>query len=85
MPSIAWQAGESADPRPCAGVKGTIISIEDLFYNVPNRRKALKNPSDEFSKIVEVVSRYALRFPAVGFTCKKAESNQVIPRPAADV
>ena len=44
---------------------------------MPNRRKALKNPSDEFSKVVEVVSRYALRFPAVGFTCKKAESNQV--------
>ena len=67
--------GDSAEPRACAGVKGTVISVEDLFYNVPSRRQALKNPSEEYSKIVEVVSRYSLRFPKVGFTCKKMGDN----------
>uniref|UniRef100_A0A4W4EX52 DNA mismatch repair protein MLH1 n=1 Tax=Electrophorus electricus TaxID=8005 RepID=A0A4W4EX52_ELEEL len=44
-----------APPKPCAGNQGTLISVEDLFYNVPTRRKALKSPSEEYSRIVEVI------------------------------
>ncbi|KAK2517098.1 Mlh1 [Columba guinea] len=43
-------------PKPCAGNQGTQITVEDLFYNVNTRRKALKNPNEEYAKIVEVVS-----------------------------
>jgi hypothetical protein len=72
---VPAKEGESAEPRACAGVKGTVITVEDLFYNVPSRRQALKNPTEEYAKIVEVVSRYALRFPKVSFTCKKMGDN----------
>uniref|UniRef100_A0A8C6MMP2 DNA mismatch repair protein MLH1 n=1 Tax=Moschus moschiferus TaxID=68415 RepID=A0A8C6MMP2_MOSMO len=46
-----------APPKPCAGNQGTQITVEDLFYNISTRRKALKNPSEEYGKILEVVGR----------------------------
>ncbi|KAI5630128.1 DNA mismatch repair protein Mlh1, partial [Silurus asotus] len=60
-----------APAKPCAGNQGTLISVEDLFYNVQTRRKALKSPSEEYSRIVEVVSRYAIHNSGKSFTVKK--------------
>ncbi|XP_048451790.1 DNA mismatch repair protein Mlh1 [Rhincodon typus] len=60
-----------ASPKPCAGNQGTQITVEDLFYNIATRRKALKNPSDEYSRIVEVMSRYAIHNSGVSFAVKK--------------
>lgn len=37
------------------------LQVEDLFYNIMTRRKALKNPSEEYGKILEVVGRYCLK------------------------
>ncbi|TTI76904.1 Lysosomal-trafficking regulator [Bagarius yarrelli] len=60
-----------APPKPCAGNQGTLIAVEDLFYNIQTRRKALKNPAEEYSKIVEVVSRYSIHNSGKSFTVKK--------------
>ncbi|NWH88474.1 MLH1 protein, partial [Aegithalos caudatus] len=58
-------------PKPCAGNQGTQIIVEDLFYNVNTRRKALKNPNEEYAKILEVVSRYAIHNSGISFSVKK--------------
>ncbi|XP_060103589.1 DNA mismatch repair protein Mlh1 isoform X1 [Heteronotia binoei] len=60
-----------AAPKPCAGNQGTQIVVEDLFYNVATRRKALKNPSEEYVKILDVVSRYAVHNSGISFSVKK--------------
>jgi hypothetical protein len=49
----------------------TFLPHQDLFYNMATRRKALRSPAEEYSKIVEVVSRYSLENPHVAFSCKK--------------
>ena len=49
--------GAPAEPRPCAGNPGTQILVEDLFYNMPTRRRALRSASEEFGKIADVIGK----------------------------
>lgn len=49
----------------CGCPEGTVIRVEDLFFNTPARRKFLKRPSQESSYINDVVNRLALSHPEV--------------------
>lgn len=63
---------EGRQPLPCAGNRGTMILAENLFYNLKQRREALKIPAEEMKKIADVVRRYALHFSGKCFVLKKA-------------
>lgn len=54
-----------------AGNQGTIITVEDLFYNMSVRRGALRSPGEEYSKVADVVGKYAVHNSSVGFSLKK--------------
>lgn len=77
--SASFVDGKMKDkPKPIAGNQGTQITVEDLFYNMPIRRKALKSPGEEYQKVSEVVGRYAIHNATVGFGLKKfGESNDI--------
>ncbi len=47
--------------------QGTMIAVEDLFYNTPARLKFLKSVTSEKRLIDEFVTRYALAYPQVRF------------------
>ncbi|ROT41813.1 DNA mismatch repair protein hexB [Sodiomyces alkalinus F11] len=80
---VAWRAhfldgklvpakpGQSPAPKATAGRNGTQICVEDLFFNVPTRRRAFRYPSDEYNKIIDMVGRYAVHCEGVAFSCKK--------------
>ena len=59
--------GEADDLIPAPSLKGTSISIKNLFYNTPARKKFLKSPRVELRKVVEMVRRYALGYPDCEF------------------
>ncbi|VDK65264.1 unnamed protein product [Onchocerca ochengi] len=62
------------DIKPSAGLNGTTVTAEDLFYNCPSRRRALKYPADEMNRIADVVVRYAVHNPSVSFTLRRCGS-----------
>lgn len=45
--------------------------VEDMFYSTPTRLAALRSASEEYSRIADVVTRYAVHNPLVSFVCKK--------------
>lgn len=53
-------AFDHQDIQAVAAQQGTHIRIQDLFFNVPARRKFLKKPGTEFGHIEEIVRRMAL-------------------------
>ncbi|OLY81478.1 DNA mismatch repair protein Mlh1 [Smittium mucronatum] len=63
--------GENAEPKQCAANDGTQIIVEDLFYNIPYRRQALKKTSEEYSRILDVVGKYAVHNAGVAMSCRK--------------
>ncbi|OAA55325.1 DNA mismatch repair protein [Niveomyces insectorum RCEF 264] len=76
--------GQDAAPKRVAGRPGTQITVEDLFYNAPTRRRAFRSTSDEYNKIVDMLGRYAVHCSGVAFACKKhGEASASIAVPAA--
>lgn len=72
-------------PKPCAGNRGTQIVVEDLFYNVPTRKNAFKSPGEEYKRIVDVVSRYAVHNAGIAMSVRQADDSTTDVHTVADV
>ena len=48
-----------------SAAKGTVISVRNLFHNVPARRKYLKTPITEFNHIVDLFFEFCLAYPNI--------------------
>lgn len=59
--------------KPVSWDRGTEMSVRDLFYNVPARRKFLKTNDTESGHIARHVTHYALAHPEIRFTLQSGE------------
>ncbi len=64
---IAVDGGQLQSEEAVSGPVGTEVVVEDLFYNVPARRKFVKKPATEAAHIGETIERLALCYPQVAF------------------
>ena len=55
------------DSKSIGVPSGTVIQIENLFYNVPQRLKFLNSEATERGLVKRIVSRYAMAYPHVRF------------------
>jgi len=65
------------------GPVGTSITVEDLFFNLPARRKFLKSDGAETAHVSKLMTQLALCHPTVGFTVMNAGKRMLECPPAA--
>ncbi len=61
------EGGDVRDIRPAACPEGTTITVRDLFFNAPVRRKFLKKPQTEAGYVGDLMARLILSRPDISF------------------
>lgn len=65
---LSCEGGLLGEVLPAAGAKGTVVTVDDLFFNVPARLKFLKSDAQEEADIGSVMARFLLSRPEISFT-----------------
>jgi DNA mismatch repair protein MutL len=69
---IRVNGGTVASMVEVGAPQGTVVEVNDVFYNLPARRKFLKSDGAESAQVSRVVTQLALAYPEVGFTLTSA-------------
>jgi DNA mismatch repair protein MutL len=67
---VEFAGGKLVGVTPAGIPSGTSISVSDIFYSVPARRKFLKSETTELGHIASLVTHYALAHPETHFLLK---------------
>src|SRR5881397_1628888 len=64
--------GAVASMTEVGAAEGTVVEVNDVFYNLPARRKFLKSDAAESTQVSRIVTQLALANPEIGFTLTSA-------------
>ena len=66
---ITVEGGRVREVKACGMAPGTVITVEQIFFNIPARLKFMKTPETESGHVGDVVARMAVSRPDVSFSC----------------
>src|SRR5256885_16630651 len=69
---IRVNGGAVASVTEVGAPEGTRVEVNDIFYNLPARRKFLKSDGAESAQVSRIVTQLALAHPSIGFTLTSA-------------
>ncbi len=79
---LACEGGRLGEVRPSALECGSVVSVAELFFNTPARRKFLRSAATEYGHCAEVWRRLALASPQVRWTLSHNQRVQARHAPA---
>src|SRR5436305_2862829 len=82
---VAIEGGRMRDVKDAAHPRGTTISVRDLFFNTPARRKFLRSEATESYHLTNLVTHYALAHPEISFTLTNNGRETLRVAPAKDL
>src|SRR4051812_43901693 len=77
--------GALTSVKEIGAAEGTVVEVNDLFYNLPARRKFLKSDGAESAQVSRIVTQLALAYPEAGFTLTSAGRTVLQCPPAASL
>lgn len=82
---VLIEGGRMRDVKDAAHPRGTTITVRDLFFNTPARRKFLRSESTESYHLTNLVTHYALAHPEIAFTLTNNGRETLRVAPAQDL
>lgn len=79
------EGGKLVDVKEAARPVGTTITVRDLFFNTPARRKFMRSEATENYYLTNIVTHYALANPEIAFTLTNNGREIVRVSPAKDL
>jgi len=73
--NIILKAGKCIEKKEVSCPIGTNIEIKNIFYNIPARKKFLKQDPTELGHITDIIQRYSLAYPQIHFIYNHNELN----------
>lgn len=81
---VVIESGEIKSVEPIGCSVGSTLTVNALFYNVPARRKFLKDERREQAHIYDIVARYSLIHPDIAFQLNSEKRNLIMSAAATD-
>lgn len=82
---VGIEGGKLIDVKDAARDTGTTITVRDLFFNTPARRKFMRSEATENYHLTSIVTHYALARPEIAFTLTNNGREVLRVSPAKDL